>query len=252
MKERLDGFERVLIRLATLNPAWIISAFIVAAQIILVIVLQSGASGLDTLDARAEFEMNSLRWLLLPGVITLYIKSAYYFLYLSLHATDTNFGAHITPLNKTLAVVIMLGIDTAVFLVIPALFNIPVLLAVFERGLAYYLLTAGVFSVFTAAFYWTRKNTFAFSILLLLAFIAAEFSVTWLSAELSRLAFFNGLYVWNIANPIMLSPVMALYLDAELVYEMLFLFAVTVVLSLLAVKFIYTPKRTSASPKQSG
>ncbi len=254
MKERLDGFERVVLKIISLTPAWILTAFIVAAQIILVIVLQTGTSGQDTLDARAMHEIKSLRWLLLPAAIALYVKSAYYFLFLSISKFGGDFEALLTPVNKVLAVVIALAIDTAVLSIVPAAFNFPIFLAVLERGLVYFVMTAGVFAVYATAFYWMRKNPFAFSTLLLASFLSAEYALTWISAEVSKLAFFNDLYVWNSANPHMTSPILALYLDAESVYEMLFVFAVAIAMSLFALKLIFgkdaVSKRDGASVSQ--
>lgn len=249
MKERLDGFERLVLKLASLGATWIITAFIASAQIILIIVLQSAATGLETLDRRADWELNTLRWLLLPGALALYVKSAYYFLHLAPDAHAPELRRSITPINRTLAPVVMLALDAAALIVVPAAFNVPILLAVLERGLAYYLITAAVFAVFTAAFYWTRANPFAYSILLLMAYLSVEYATIWLSAEHSRLAFFNNMYVWNLANPQMLSPVMALYLEAEIVYELVFYAFAAIFLSLAALKIVYPANENVEIPE---
>jgi len=84
---------------------------------------------------------------------------------------------------------------------------------------------------------------------MLVAFFAAEYTVTWYSAENTRYFFYNHLYIWNLINAGLTAPTMG-DLDAPLVYELVFLTLAIVVVGLLLISVIYRKKLTSSSGKQ--
>jgi len=250
-------------RLLRLSPGWVVTVFVLALQVLIAIVIGSNVPAAESMTSQVSREISDIRWLLLPGVIALYIKSFMYIIHLAGTASQgaqsadgrnsndekASVGLNSSPAQIVLATIIVLAIDNAIFALLPAVINITICLAVFERALALYSITIVVVTLFSLFFFRLVRNPFAFAPLMLVAFLAAEYTVTWYSAENTRYFFYNHLYIWNLINAGLTAPTMG-DLDAPLVYELVFLTLAIVVVGLLLISVIYRKKLTSSSGKQ--
>ncbi len=239
--ESVNRIENSVIKFIKYQPSIAISIIVIASQLLLAILLGGKAPIDKSMSELVSWEINSLRFLFLPAVIALYIKSAIYIAISTRNANNETSKENASL--SVIAVLVALAFDNIIFAIVPAALNFTICLAVFQRSLVIFSVTAIVCTLFTLVFLRFASNLFAFVPLLFISYIGAEFYVTRLGFLLRDWYFLNDIFIWNLFFPSIKSPMMG-DLDAPQLYEFVFFALLATTVGVMLIGLIYR-KRTA-------
>lgn len=146
------------------------------------------------------------------------------------------------PVYTIVAILITLALENIIFAIIPTLLNYTICLAVFQRSLVIYSITATVFTWFALIFLRITHNPFAAIPILLVLYMEAEYFITRLGFLMRDWYFFNDIYFWNLLFPLIKSPMMG-DLDAPQVYEFIFIALIAIVVGVALISVVHKNKQ---------
>ncbi|MEP0814320.1 MAG: hypothetical protein HRF49_06610 [bacterium] len=249
MKRSLDAVEHFAVDLVRLQAGWAITTLVLAIQVVAVVFFSAAAPEIKTLDQQAAWESEVLRWLLIPGIVCLYLKAC---LYLWRSTAPKGNALHAQSVPRTYsqaagATIVVLSIDNAILLLVPLAFGFGDYLSVLERGVQIFAFVSSGTAVAGLLFIKLAPRQPLFAPIYFAWMLLLEYAQVWLSREHPELPLFNDLFAWNRIFPSLATQTTTLKLDSFQIYELLFASAITVAVALALITAVHGKIKSAAS-----